>query len=119
MHRLEIEVPTSLTEKNSQLHMQLFSRLFRLSCHERVWHRRSCLWASAFLSASLCAQAPAASAQQPAAPAAPVQPTDKPSISLSPAVVMAKGNFGQGLTQTLTLTIKPHATSRSRWWRKT
>jgi hypothetical protein len=27
-----------------------------------------------------------------------------PSISLSPAVVMAKGNFGQGLTQTLTLT---------------
>jgi hypothetical protein len=27
----------------------------------------------------------------------------KPSISLSPAVVMAKGNFGQGLTQTLTL----------------
>lgn len=27
----------------------------------------------------------------------------KPSISLSPAVIMARGNFGQGLTQTLTL----------------
>ena len=29
---------------------------------------------------------------------------EKPSISLSPAVVMAKGSFGQALTQTLTLT---------------
>ena len=29
--------------------------------------------------------------------------TDHPSISLSPAVVMARGSFGQGLTQTLTL----------------
>lgn len=29
---------------------------------------------------------------------------DKPRISLSPAVVMAHGGFGQGLTQTLTLT---------------
>lgn len=49
---------------------------------------------------SLPAQtAPASPVQVPAAPAA-----DKPSISLSPAVVMAKGNFGQGLTQTLTLT---------------
>jgi hypothetical protein len=51
-------------------------------------------------SISLLAQtAPASPAQAPAAPAA-----EKPSISLSPAVVMAKGNFGQGLTQTLTLT---------------
>jgi hypothetical protein len=49
--------------------------------------------------------APAASPQNPAvAPAAPVQPADKPSISLSPAVVMAKGNFSQTLSQTLTLT---------------
>ena len=42
-----------------------------------------------------------------AAPAAPVQTPasgEKPSISLSPAVVMAKGKFGQALTQTLTLT---------------
>jgi hypothetical protein len=31
-------------------------------------------------------------------------PADKPSISLSPAVIMAKGGFGQSLTQTLTLT---------------
>lgn len=48
-----------------------------------------------------------ADAHAQAAPAAPVQtpaPGEKPSISLSPAVVMAKGNFGQGLTQTLTLT---------------
>jgi hypothetical protein len=30
-------------------------------------------------------------------------PVDKPSISLSPAVIMGRGNFGQGLTQTLTL----------------
>jgi hypothetical protein len=46
---------------------------------------------------------PAASTQ--AAPAAPpIQQTDKPSISLSPAVVMAKGSFSQTLAQTLTLT---------------
>ncbi|HET9789742.1 MAG TPA: hypothetical protein VFR08_00410 [Candidatus Angelobacter sp.] len=35
--------------------------------------------------------------------APPPPPPDKPSISLSPAVIMGKGNFGQGLTQTLTL----------------
>jgi len=34
----------------------------------------------------------------------PTPPIDKPSISLSPAVIMAKGDFGQSLTQTLTLT---------------
>ena len=44
--------------------------------------------------------APAAPAQN----AAPLRPADKPSISLSPAVVMAKGSFGQGLTQTLYFT---------------
>jgi hypothetical protein len=51
-------------------------------------------------SASLNAQA------VPAAPQNPVTPptADKPSISLSPAVVMAKGSFNQTLTQTLTLT---------------
>jgi hypothetical protein len=38
-------------------------------------------------------------------PVAPPPPApDKPSISLSPAVVMAKGGFNQTLTQTLTLT---------------
>ncbi|HEY2116153.1 MAG TPA: hypothetical protein VGJ51_13735 [Candidatus Angelobacter sp.] len=47
---------------------------------------------------------PAASSQNSAATASPVQPTDKPSISLSPAVVMAKGSFKQTLSQTLTLT---------------
>src|SRR5690349_1921405 len=48
--------------------------------------------------------APAASSQNPAAATAPVQPADKPSISLTPAVVMAKGSFSQTLSQTLTLT---------------
>jgi len=46
----------------------------------------------------------AASSQNSAATSAPVQPTDKPSISLTPAVVMAKGRFSQTLSQTLTLT---------------
>src|SRR5260221_1708642 len=48
-----------------------------------------------------------APAQQPANSSAP-PPQDSvtapPSISLSPAVIMAKGVFGQGLTQELTLT---------------
>lgn len=48
--------------------------------------------------------APAASAQSATVPASPIQQTDKPSISLSPAVVMAKGSFSQTLAQTLTLT---------------
>src|SRR5581483_2023074 len=48
---------------------------------------------------------PSAAAQNPApASVAPAPEATKPSISLSPAVIMAKGNFGQGLTQTLTLT---------------
>src|SRR5471032_951473 len=60
--------------------------------------------ASMGLSAQSPAPAPAAPAQNPAAPA-PAQPAaEKPSISLSPAVIMAKGKFGQGLTQTLTFT---------------
>src|SRR6478752_3107842 len=52
----------------------------------------------------LCFSLAAFAQQSPAAPPAPLQPVEKPSISLSPAVIMAKGNFGQGLTQTLTLT---------------
>jgi len=48
--------------------------------------------------------APAAPSQNSAATTAPVQPADKPSISLTPAVVMAKGSFSQTLSQTLTLT---------------
>jgi hypothetical protein len=59
-------------------------------------------------SAALHAQsAPPTNAQNPGPPS-PLQPAPdpatKPSISLVPAVVMAKGSFGQGLTQTLTLT---------------
>ena len=40
----------------------------------------------------------------PQVPLPPVPAAEKPSISLSPAVIMAKGNFGQTLTQTLTFT---------------
>lgn len=45
----------------------------------------------------------------PSSPAFPALPGDKPSggppsISLSPAVIMARGAYGQGLTQTLSLT---------------
>ncbi len=47
--------------------------------------------------------APAAPTQN-TSPAVPLRPAEKPSISLSPAVVMAKGSFGQGLTQTLNFT---------------
>src|ERR1051326_4849641 len=47
------------------------------------------------LNAQTAAQSPSAT---------PTPAADKPSISLSPAVIMAKGSFGQGLTQTLTLT---------------
>ncbi|MGC2697019.1 MAG: hypothetical protein WA738_14640 [Candidatus Angelobacter sp.] len=70
---------------------------------------RLCLCAALLcLSIALHAQ----TAPTPAAPAAqnptgatnPQSPAAPPSISLSPAVIMAKGNFGQGLTQTLTLT---------------
>src|ERR1700716_1702690 len=82
--------------------MQSFFKLFQIRLSQtRVAQAVLPVFFCVF-SASLVAQTtPAASAQQPAAP---VQAADKPSISLSPAVVMAKGNFGQGLTQTLTLT---------------
>src|SRR5215469_6581852 len=39
----------------------------------------------------------------PAGPLSSLAEAQPPSISLSPAVVMARGSFGQGLTQTLTL----------------
>ena len=52
--------------------------------------------------AALAQTAPVAPAT--ASPAVPLRPPEKPSISLSPAVVMAKGSFGQGLSQTLTFT---------------
>jgi len=54
--------------------------------------------------AAVPAHAQAAPAAPAPGPAAAPAPADKPSISLSPAVIMAKGSFGQGLTQTLTLT---------------
>jgi hypothetical protein len=58
------------------------------------------------LSIVMQAQSAPAPAQAPVSPQpAPASAPEaaKPSISLSPAVIMAKGNFGQGLTQTLTL----------------
>lgn len=45
----------------------------------------------------------ALSAQTLPAPAVAAASAEKPSIALSPAVVMARGNFGQTLSQTLTL----------------
>jgi len=62
--------------------------------------RALCAFVMLFSPALVLAQTPAA--QQPAIPMQGAQNLP-PSISLSPAVVMAKGNFGQGLTQTLTL----------------
>lgn len=55
------------------------------------------------LSIGVSAQTAPTAAPNPAS-SAPLRPADKPSISLSPAVVMAKGSFGQGLTQTLSFT---------------
>jgi hypothetical protein len=58
---------------------------------------------------ALHAQSPAAKLSEPAAtpngvPALLQQPVDSPpAISLSPAVIMARGSLGQALTQTLTL----------------
>src|ERR1041385_2268096 len=51
-------------------------------------------FACSLLNAQTAAQSPSAT---------PTPAADKPSISLSPAVIMGKGSFGQGLTQTLTL----------------
>lgn len=49
--------------------------------------------------------ASATSASAPFSAATPANQVDvPPSISLSPAVIMARGSYGQGLTQTLTLT---------------
>ena len=58
---------------------------------------------SFLLGAMANAQTEQPPAQSSAPQAAAPSPASKPSISLSPAVIMAKGNFGQGLTQTLTL----------------
>jgi hypothetical protein len=87
--------------------MQLFSRLFRTKLFRADVAQvfLPVCFGLFFHSALLNAQTmPVASAQSATAPAPPVQQTDKPSISLSPAVVMAKGSFSQTLAQTLTLT---------------
>jgi hypothetical protein len=87
--------------------MRLFSRLSRIDVAQGLMPVRLCLWLGLIsASVALSAQtAPAASAQNPVAPPmAQPSPAEKPSISLSPAVVMAKGSFSQTLSQTLTLT---------------
>jgi hypothetical protein len=93
--------------------MQLFSRLFRIDMELPMSKSYVAYVAQALLpvrlcvfSALLCFSGLLHAQGAPAAPQNPVTPpaADKPSISLSPAVVMAKGSFNQTLTQTLTLT---------------
>src|SRR6478735_11406778 len=93
--------------------MQSFFRLFRIDMALPMSKSYVAYVAQALLPVRLCVCAAllcfSASLNAQAVPAAPQNPVtppaaDKPSISLSPAVVMAKGSFGQTLTQTLTLT---------------
>ena len=89
------------SDTTTNFDQQIFKRRPAMSTHRRpfaVAHLLALVMIMIFLSS-----APAI-AQTPAA--VPMQGAQNlpPSISLSPAVVMAKGNFGQGLTQTLTLT---------------
>lgn len=83
--------------------MQLFFRSFRINKPHAGPQAPSPARIAVCIGVLLCSVS-LLSAQ--AAPAAtPTPPTaDKPSISLSPALVMAKGSFNQTLTQTLTLT---------------
>src|ERR1700739_1184229 len=98
--------------------MQLFSRLFPINMALRMPKPsvtyaaqallpvRFCICCALMcLSALLSAQtAPTGSPQNSAAQAAPVQPAEKPSISLTPAVVRATGGFRQTLSHRLPLT---------------
>ena len=63
-----------------------------------------CVIALCLSLSQLHAQTAAVPAQNPATTPAVTSVADRPSISLSPAVVMAKGSFSQTLTQKLTLT---------------
>ncbi len=86
--------------------MQSSFKLFRIKASHALLRLLICLSVVGFaglVQAQAASAALSAPSQNPAA--APQQPAgEKPSISLSPAVIMAKGSFGQGLTQTLTLT---------------
>src|SRR6478609_5715317 len=93
--------------------MQSFFRLFRIDMALPMSKSYVAYVAQALLPVRLCVCAAllcfSASLNAQAVPAVPQNPVtppaaDKPSISLSPAVVMAKGSFNQTLTQTLTLT---------------
>jgi hypothetical protein len=57
-----------------------------------------------FLNAQSTTPAPESQPALPALAPTPAPNGVPPSISLSPAVIMARGSYGQGLTQTLTLT---------------
>ena len=86
--------------------MQLFFKLFRTNVAQvAVSVCLGLLCLSASLSAQTATAPTAPPTQNPTGGAlAQPQSADKPSISLSPAVVMAKGSFSQTLAQTLTLT---------------
>lgn len=87
--------------------MRLFFKLSPIKAAQaflrvRLFLGLSALCFSGFMQAQA---APSSAAQNPSPATVSAAPeATKPSISLSPAVIMAKGNFGQGLTQTLTLT---------------
>ncbi len=55
------------------------------------------------LASLICIAAPASAQLAPPPIPGPAQEVVPPSISLSPAVIMARGSFGQALTQTLTM----------------
>jgi hypothetical protein len=82
--------------------------------HSKLWRKRNPVFLTLvclpmLLVSTLQGQTPAVKSSTPAGTASSVplplqQPAESsPSISLSPAVIMARGAFGQGLTQTLTL----------------
>ncbi len=72
-----------------------------MSCFR--YHRTAIICVLVLFSFLAFAQGPAP-AENVAAPAPGMAPADKPSIALSPAVIMARGSFGQSLTQTLIFT---------------
>jgi hypothetical protein len=67
------------------------------------YHRTAMICVLFLFSLAIFAQAPAP-AENVSAPTPGMASADKPSIALSPAVIMARGGFGQSLTQTLTFT---------------
>src|SRR5207253_5982400 len=109
----KLKCPHPLRRRTLNCIMQLIFRLSRIKLSRTAvaFAFLAFCFALLYQPALMSGQAAAGSAQQSTAPsvasqnpATPVQAADKPSISLSPAVVMAKGSFSQTLSQTLTLT---------------